>query len=381
MLKSTTSLKKVKYNSNPRKDEFFRVLKERVYSYFKDNDISPYANANMYFKTAFAVVSWAGIYALIMSNVLSSSLGLLVLAFTVLGFVNIFIAFNIMHDANHFAYSKSKKVNKWMGLSMNFIGGNAYLFTQMHNAHHAFVNIHGIDVTLESHGLFRFTPHEPWQPKHKWQHIYTPMIYALAMIHWVTIKDFKWFFFEHSIGNTKNIKHTPKELMNLIFGKITYFGLTLVLPLIFIEASAWWIVFAWINLHILPSLTFALIFQVTHVYDGTHYPLPSDEGSIENNYAIHVLETTADFSRKRKVASWFMGGINIHVIHHLFPQICHVHYAALTDIVEETAREHGLLYQENPSFWVALKKHMKILHHLSAPEAEVPQYGPSAVYV
>lgn len=349
--------------------------------YFEENNISQHANTEMYVKTVLAMLFWIGSYALIMSDVLSHNIWALIGGFTLLGFANIFIAFNIMHDACHNAYSSSKKVNRILGWSMNFVGGNSYLFTRMHNAHHAFVNIHGIDVTLETHGFFRFTPHEPWKPKHRWQAIYTPILYTLAMIHWVTIKDFKWFFMEDNIGNTKKIKHPVSEYFILFISKIWYFGATLVLPMVLLSASWEWVLIGWINLHLLPSLCFALLFQVTHVYEGTHYPLPDDGGNIENNYAIHVLETTADFSRVNRFTTWMTGGINIHVVHHLFPTICHVHYIPLTHIIQETADEFGMQYLENPNFWVALKKHFGMLHHLSKKDSTVPQYGPSVNYV
>ena len=134
-------------------------------------------------------------------------------------------------------------------------------------------------------------------------------------------------------------------------------------------------------MHILPGLTFALIFQVTHVYEGTTYPLPDEDGNIDNNYALHVLETTADFSRHNRIGSWLMGGINIHVIHHIFPHVCHVHYPALTKILKEVCDEFGIEYQENPNLWVALKKHYQILKHLSFPDATVPRIGKSATFV
>ncbi len=378
MLKQTTSSKVVKYRSNKRKDDFAKELRKRVNTYFKDRNLSPYANTEVKVKGVFAFVMWFAFYALIMSDVLSGNLALLMLGFLALGFVNIFIAFNIMHDACHNAYSKDNKINRILGYSMNFIGGNSYLFTRMHNAHHAFVNIAGIDVTLETHGMFRFTPHEEWEPKHKWQHIYTPILYSLAMIHWVLVKDFKWMFGETNIGNQKNIKHPVGEYIVLFTSKIFYYGATLALPIIFLSAPWWWVVLAWVNLHILPSLCFALLFQVTHVYTGTHYPLPDDEGNIENNYFIHVLETTADFSREDKFVTWLTGGINIHVVHHLFPHINHAHYIPLTRIIKDTAEEFGMQYQENKNFWVALKLHMRMLKKLSNKDATVPQYGASA---
>lgn len=377
MISQTTSAKRVRFKSTPRKDQFIRVLRERVNEYFETRGISKHANGEMIFKTVFAAVAWLGVYGLIISDVLSPYPWLLIGAFTLLGFVNIFIAFNVMHDATHDAYSANQKVNNILSYSMNFIGGTQYLFRRMHGAHHGYVNIHGIDVTLESHGMFRFTPDEPYRPYHRFQHIYTFLLYCLAMLQWVTLKDFKWFFGESHIGNQKNIRHPFREYVILIASKMVYFGLTLALPLFVLSAPVWLIVTGWVLIHILPGITFALIFQVTHVYDGTTYPLPDDDGNIENNYALHVLETTADFSRHNKIGSWLMGGINIHVVHHIFPDVCHVHYAALTEIISETAREFGIEYKENPSFWVALRKHYLILKHLSKPDATVPRYGKS----
>ena len=381
MLNKMTSAKRVRFKGNPRKDEFMNVLRQRVNAYFEDNNITRYANTEMIVKTVIAFVSWFAVYALIMSDVLSDSPLALIAAFTLLGYVNIFIAFAIMHDATHDAYSSNQKVNDLLGYTMNFIGGNQYLFRRMHGAHHGYVNIHGIDVTLETHGMFRFTPDEPYKPHHRYQHIYTFILYSMAMLQWVTAKDFKWFFGEAHIGNQKNIKHPFREYVILFISKIWYFGATLVAPLVFLSAPVWVILVGWLMIHILPGLTFALIFQVTHVYEGTTYPLPDDHGNIDNNYAMHVLETTADFSRQSKIGSWLMGGINIHVIHHIYPGICHVHYPALTRILKETAEEFGLEYQENEKFTTALVKHYNILKHLSKPDATVPRVGKSAQFV
>lgn len=379
MLKQTTSSKRVNFKGNPRKEEFIRELRRRVDAYFKDNNISPYANAEMVFKTIFAIVAWVATYMWIMSDTLSGSPLALFMVYMLLGYVNIFIAFNIMHDATHDAYSANKKVNKILGYSMDFIGGNQYLFRRMHGAHHGYVNIQGIDVTLETHGLFRFTPDEPWLPKHRYQHIYTFILYALAMLQWTTMKDFKWFFGEAHIGNQKNIKHPLKEYVIMLTGKTVYYGLTLVLPMIFLSAAWYTVLGAWVFMHLLPGLTFALIFQCTHVYEGTTYPQPDEDGNIDNNYALHVLETTADFSRHNRLGSWLMGGINIHAIHHILPQVCHVHYPALTKILKSTCDDFGIEYQENPNFWVALKKHYWMLKHLSRPDATVPRVGKSAL--
>ncbi len=381
MFEKTTRDKVVKFKSTPDKDLFAKELRVEVAKYFQNNNISKYGNKEMYVKSAFAIFAWILVYAIIMSDVLSPYPVLLWLTFTLLGYVNIFIAFNIGHDACHNAYSSSMKINKIMSYSMNFIGANSYLFRMMHNAHHQYVNIHGTDVTLETHGLFRFTPDEPYKPIHRWQHFYTPILYSLAALHWAIVKDFKWFFGELHIGNRKNIQHSRFEWMVLFISKFVHFTLHLFLPLIFLSASWWVILLGYFFLHLLSGLTFALIFQVTHVYEGTHYPEPDHEGNIENNYAIHVLETTADFSRKNRVLTWMLGGINIHVIHHIMPGICHVHYPQLTAILIRVANKHGIVYQENRTFLQALRKHISMLKILSKPEGTVPRYrnSPAAV--
>ena len=65
-----------------------------------------------------------------MSNSLSGNIFAFYLVYLMLGFIHIFIAFNIMHDATHNAYSSNKTVNNILGYSMDFIGGNRYLLNR-----------------------------------------------------------------------------------------------------------------------------------------------------------------------------------------------------------------------------------------------------------
>ena len=103
--------------------------------------------------------------------------------------------------------------------------------------------------------------------------------------------------------------------------------------------------------------------------------MPDKDGNIENNYAIHVLETTADFSRKSRIGSYLMGGINIHVIHHIFPHINHVHYQKVTPILIQCAEEYGIKYNEFKTFSQALRAHMRMLKLLGQKDAKLPEYA------
>ena len=64
------------------------------------------------------------------------------------------------------------------------------------------------------------------------------------------------------------------------------------------------------------------------------------------------------------IFSWFVGGLNFQVEHHLFPNICHVHYKNISHIVKEKAEKHGLPYYSQKSYLQAIIEHTKMLKSL-----------------
>src|SRR5690606_13546651 len=117
-------------------------------------------------------------------------------------------------------------------------------------------------------------------------------------------------------------------------------------------------------MHFTAGLLLSSIFQLAHVMDECEFPLPSDDRKMENNWAIHQLLNTANFSPKSKMVFWFVGGLNHQIEHHLFPHICHIHYKQVAVLVKQTANEYGLPYMEQPSFVRALIEHAKMLKKL-----------------
>ena len=79
---------------------------------------------------------------------------------------------------------------------------------------------------------------------------------------------------------------------------------------------------------------------------------------------VHELETTSDFARNNRLLSWFIGGLNYQIEHHLFPHISHVHYRKIALIVERTAHEYGYAYNLKPTFGQALASHVRRLKEL-----------------
>ena len=85
---------------------------------------------------------------------------------------------------------------------------------------------------------------------------------------------------------------------------------------------------------------------------------------MEHNWFAHQLHTTSNFASNSRLFSWFVGGLNFQVEHHLFPNICHVHYKKISPIVKKTAEEFGLPYHSFRTFFDALSCHTRQLKKL-----------------
>ena len=114
----------------------------------------------------------------------------------------------------------------------------------------------------------------------------------------------------------------------------------------------------------MAGIILALVFQPAHVVMETEFPEPDNEGSLEDNWAIHQFKTTSNFAPNNKVLGWYMGGLNYQVEHHLFPTICHIHYPAISKIVKATAEEYGVPYYSQKTFASAVKSHFQLLMRL-----------------
>jgi linoleoyl-CoA desaturase len=117
-------------------------------------------------------------------------------------------------------------------------------------------------------------------------------------------------------------------------------------------------------MHFIQGFILTIIFQPAHVMPTSEYPIPDINGNVENNWAIHQMLTTSDFSPKSRVFSWYIGGLNYQIEHHLFPNICHIHYRKLSKIVKETAKEFGIPYHVQSNFLLALINHGRMLKRL-----------------
>jgi linoleoyl-CoA desaturase len=359
----------VKFNRHDR-PEFFKVLRKRVSSHFKDNNISTQANLNMKLKTAFMIGLYFIPFAVMLFGGVTSS-WLAIGLWALMGFGMSGIGTSVMHDANHGSYSKNPLVNSLLGGISNFTGVYHKNWKIQHNVlHHSFTNIDGHDEDLKN-AVLRFSPNQEHKARYKHQAFYAPFFYGIMTLFWVVSKDFQDLkrYRDENLLATQGMNY-KSALTEVVLFKVGYVLLTLVLPIFVVAVPVWVTLVGFFIMHFITGLLLALIFQPAHVIEETQFYEPDETGSVENNWAIHQMKTTSNFAHKSRLLSWYIGGLNYQIEHHLFPNICHVHYKKISKIVKETAQEFGVPYYNHETFLDAIKSHFSLLHRLGTGEID-----------
>ena len=340
--------------------DFYSTLKSRVDNYFKENNLSDKANGAMILKTIILFALALFSYYIIVFAVLPAWVSVVVCIF--LGMVMAGIGFSVQHDANHGGYSNNKKVNYWLGLSLNVLGGNAYIWKVKHNInHHTYTNIEGYDDDIAKHPVFRFSPQQDLKWFHKFQFLYWIPMYSLSSLVWVIYNDYEKYF-KGKIVSTQMPPMDTKEKIVFWISKVVSLSISIFIPAYFVGWSHALIGF--VLVHISLGYTLSLIFQLAHSIEEMEFPAPNDDNLIEEEWAIHQVRTTANFATKNKFLNWYVGGLNFQIEHHLFPRICHIHYTKISKIVEQTCKEFNLPYVNHPTFTGSYMSHVKHLYNL-----------------
>jgi linoleoyl-CoA desaturase len=351
----------------PRNGEgFYDALKKKVDTYFKDNNLEMHGTRAMYLKTPVIILMYLLPYAFMVSGVATGNPWVFYGLWVLMGVGMTGIGCAVMHDSNHGSYSDNKSLNKYMGKIIAMVGGYEVTWKIQHNIlHHTYTNIEGLDDDINAGVFLRFSPHSKRYSMHRFQHWYAWFLYGLLTLQWATIKDFRQVYDYHKKDLLRKEKLTlGKAMLQLTIYKLLYYTYIFVIP-VFVMGISWQMVLiGFLIMHFTAGLLLSCIFQLAHVMEECEFPMPTDDRKMENNWAVHQLLNTANFSPKSKMVFWFVGGLNHQIEHHLFPHICHIHYKQIAVLVKETAQEHGLPYLEQPSFVRALIEHGKMLKKL-----------------
>jgi linoleoyl-CoA desaturase len=360
-------LERVKFIRQSNKErEFAFEVRKRVRAYFKDNDKSVHGNFSMYLKSLIILGVYIAPFIILLTRPVSPWTAL-VLAI-VMGVGEAGVGMSIMHDGVHHAYSSKKWVNDLASSTMFLLGSNIFNWKIQHNIkHHTFTNIFNYDPDISNIKIIRLCQYGPLKKYHRFQHIYAFPLYGLM--------TFMRLFGEIGVlleynrkGITKEQKVNPTwQLVKLLVIKTIYFAIIIGLPLYFTDFAFWQILIGFIALHVTAGMIMSTVFQMAHVVEGTDQLLVDQDEQIKNDWLVHQLHTTSDFGRKNGLLSWYIGGLDFQIEHHIFQNICHVHYPAISEIIKTTAEEYGFTYNLKPNVIAALASHYRRLKELGNP--------------
>ncbi|HMG69275.1 MAG TPA: acyl-CoA desaturase [Chitinophagaceae bacterium] len=350
-----------KVTFNNKSSAFFTALKEEVDQYFRKEKIRKTGNLKLFIKTGVLVPAAIALYICLLVVPMPGLLAIGLCA--ILGFVLASVGFNVMHDACHGSYSSKKWVNETFGHSLNALGGNAFIWKFKHNIiHHTYTNVDGVDDDIAKSPLMRQCFTQKWVPAHRFQHIYVILVYAISTFAWIFMMDFNKYF-KRKIVSTPLQKMSLKEHFVFWISKVLYVLFYILIPAYFVGWGPWAIGFT--VMHVTMGFTLAIVFQLAHVVEHTEFEFANlDPKVIENEWAIHQVVTTANFAPRNKIVSWFVGGLNFQIEHHLFPRVSHVHYPAISKIVKDACAKFNLPYNEFPTMSSAVVSHFRMMRNL-----------------
>jgi linoleoyl-CoA desaturase len=337
---------------------FHRDLQKRVADYFRATGASRKGDLRLWTKTALMLAWLAGSY---LGFLLLAQGTWLTVAFGVsMGLAVAGIGFNVQHDGNHGAYSARPFVNGLAAVSLDLLGGSSYLWRHKHNFfHHAYTNLTRYDDDVDVGPIARLTREQPRYDVHRFQHIYMWILYAGVSAKWQLVDDARQFWTRKINGHSfraPNRRETAlllsgKLLTLLWIGVIPFASKGLAITLVFFAAC-----------HATTGLVSAVVFQLAHCVVEAHEP--TVDRSSELDWARWQVESTVNFAPKAAFLTWYFGGLNYQIEHHLFPTVSHVHYPALSEIVRGACADHGIRYVAQPSMAAAIRSHGRWLRIL-----------------
>ncbi len=352
---------------NTQNAEFWKTLRSRVNQHFVENEIKRDANGKMMVKTLAVLTMYLAPYFILLFSGITE-LYILMGLWIIMGTGKAFIGTTVMHDALHGSYFNKTSFNHVISFSAMIIGVDKLIWQIQHNVlHHTYTNIEETDEDILPRYVFRFSEHQPRKWFHRFQHIYAPIFYCVPLLEWITTKDFIKAFEYRKMGLIKSNKFAA-EFTKIVLRKIFYYIFFLAIPILLIPVPVWTTVIMIFVSHCISGIMLAMIFQTAHVVQPAHfYKIETDNA--EESWAAHQLLTTCNYGMNSKTLSWFLGGLNFQIEHHLFPDVCHIHYPRISKIVQATTKEFGLPYFAFETFGSAVASHFKHLKMMGRPDA------------
>jgi len=342
---------------------FARDVRRRVTAHFAGR--SRVDDTRMHRKAAVILLWWTASYLHLLFFAAGWWDG--ALAVVSLAFASAAVPMAISHDGGHLAFSGRPWLNSCAAWAMNLLGMSTPWWRRKHGTlHHGFTRLDGLDDDLEQGLLFRMHPDQPLRPWHRWQHVYALALYPF--LHLAMVVTGIRFLLTGRVGHHQFAPPPPGERALGLGATAACFALLFGLPCLVREP--WMVAIALVCGSGMFALILALIFQAEHCVGEVESPVRDPaSGLIDRDWVTSQVLATQGFAHDNRALSWYSGGLNLHVEHHLFPRTSHTHYRELSVVVAEVCEHHGVPYRVVPTFGEAIAAHFRWLRVLGQPEA------------
>lgn len=341
---------------------FSKELRQEVKHYFTENNLSKHGTLKLH------VLSF-GILALFLFLAVNVSLFTLnkttyLVTCAIMASLTVPLILNIGHDSVHNTFFSNRSANKIAENIFTLLGTSPYFWKLRHiHSHHAYSNVVGLDKDVEQTNVIRLAEESEMKAQHKYQHLYMPLVFCFYSLNWFFYRDIRDLFTKQ-FGTRVVEKHPFAEWFRLIFAKALMLSYLVIFPYYLAGQSLGLVITGFLLFHLVTSIltTFALV--STHV--GTSQEvLVQNENNLPYSFDEHQLRTTSDFATENQFLTWYFGGFNHHVTHHLFPGISHAHYPVITRILRKQCRKHSMPYHATSTIWHSISQHLQLLKKMS----------------
>ncbi len=321
-----------------------KALTQAAREYLNERGDHRFADGWMIAKMLLIIVICGGAYWV---SLWQQNAWLFALSYAVFIVSSMFLAINAVHDASHNAFFKQAWANRLLNRLITVpLGLDPDCWRVRHVIfHHAHINVEGYDLDIEENGVLRQTPFQRWKPFMRMQRFYWPLVAAMTFpyIIWV----FDW---QDRAGMTRVAHKMSRSGAQgwgiFLFTKLMHVLIALVIPIAICQSMGigWGtVLLVYLLSQMFSSFLFVMLILGTHWAKAKFYQAP-EEGGLPHGWYYHVFSTSFDWYTTPRWFGYWLGGINLHLTHHLFPNWSHRHYPALAQIIADTVAKHGMEY-------------------------------------
>jgi linoleoyl-CoA desaturase len=262
-------------------------------------------------------------------------------------FFAMLLAINVVHDASHQAFFKSRGANRWLSaLATIPLGLDPECWRVRHVLmHHSGNNVIGYDPDMEENGILRQSRFQRLRPLMRYQRYYWPLVAALTFPYYIWLFDWLDRAGQTRVGAKMRLQGI-RGWAAFMLVKLGHGLLALGLPLWLMSPlfGVGTVIGVYLLCQMMASLIFVMLIIGTHWAKGNSYQ-PTEQGKLPHSRYSHLFATTCDWLTRPRWLGYWLGGINLHLTHHLFPHWSHRHYPVLAVMIAQVAARYGYDYQ------------------------------------